>query len=147
MFTQGDKGHSHYDSNVIFYKYFSDLASAMWTYSPVTMIPIFSAAFIFDVTIGRRQWNNENYAAAVTHFTEWSAVTINLQWYESSLPAKFTIEFFTVYTKLAEMALLASKDLTTAKNVSSSGARPDARDYYWFRSPVPNQMSQTGICL
>ena len=26
-----------------------------------------------------------------------------------------TIEFFTVYTKLAEMALLASKDLTTVK--------------------------------
>ena len=48
------------------------------------------------------------------------AVTINLQWHESSLPAKFTIEFFTVYTKLAEMALLASKDLTTAKNVTST---------------------------
>ena len=48
-----------------------------------------------------------------------------------------SIEFFTVYTKLAEMALLTSKDLRTVK----SGARPDARDYYWFRSPVPNQMS------
>ena len=24
---------------------------------------------------------------------------------------------------------------------TSSGARPDATDYYWFRSPVPNQMS------
>ena len=39
-------------------------------------------------------------------------------------------EFFTVYTKLAEMALLASKVLTRAKKVTSSGARPDARDYY-----------------
>ena len=27
------------------------------------------------------------------------------------------------------------------KKVTSSGARPDATDYYWFRSPVPNQMS------
>ena len=42
-----------------------------------------------------------------------------------------TIEFFTVYTKMAEMALLASNDLTTAKKATSSGARPDARDYYW----------------
>ena len=50
-------------------------------------------------------------------------------------------EFFTVCTKLAEMAILYSKDLTTAKKVTSTGARPDATDYYWFRSPVPNQMS------
>ena len=27
------------------------------------------------------------------------------------------------------------------KKVTSSGARPDATDYYWFRSPVPNHMS------
>ena len=27
------------------------------------------------------------------------------------------------------------------KKLPSSGARPDATDYYWFRSPVPNQMS------
>ena len=54
---------------------------------------------------------------------------------------KGAIEFFTVYAKLSEMALLASKDLTTAKEVTSSGARPDARDYYWFMSPMPNQMS------
>ena len=59
-----------------------------------------------------------------------------------------SIEFFTVCTKLAEMAILYSKDLTTAKKVvTSSGARPDATDYYWFRSPVPNQMSLAGICL
>ena len=51
-------------------------------------------------------------------------------------------EFFTVCTKLAEMAILYSKDLTTTKKkVTSSGARPDATDYYWFRSPVPNHMS------
>ena len=43
---------------------------------------------------------------------------------------------FQVYT---EMALLASKDLTTAKKVTSSGARPDTRDYYWFKSPMTNQ--------
>ena len=49
------------------------------------------------------------------------------------------IEFFTVCKKLAEMALLYSKDLTTAKKqVTSSGTRPDARDYDWFRSPVLN---------
>ena len=50
--------------------------------------------------------------------------------------------FFTVCTKLAEMAILYSKHLTRAKKeVTSSGARPDATDYYWFRSPVPNHMS------
>ena len=38
-------------------------------------------------------------------------------------------EFFTVCTKLAEMAILYSKDLTTAKKVTSSGARPGVRDY------------------
>ena len=27
------------------------------------------------------------------------------------------------------------------KRVTSSGARPDATDYYWSRSPVPNHMS------
>ena len=27
------------------------------------------------------------------------------------------------------------------KRVTSSGVRPDATDYYWVRSPVPNQMS------
>ena len=39
----------------------------------------------------------------------------------------FAFEFFTVNTKLAEMAVLISKNLTTAKKVTSSGARPDAR--------------------
>ena len=38
------------------------------------------------------------------------------------------------------MALLYSKDLTIAKKVTSSGAQSDARDYYWFRSPMPNQI-------
>ena len=33
-----------------------------------------------------------------------------------------TVEFFTVYTKFAEMALLASNFLTIAKKVTSSGA-------------------------
>ena len=51
------------------------------------------------------------------------------------------IKFFTVCTKLAEMAILYSKHLTTAKKVTSSGAQPDDTHYYWFRSPVPNQMS------
>ena len=41
-----------------------------------------------------------------------------------------SVEFFTVCTKLAEMALLYSKDLTTAKKVTLGGARPDARDCY-----------------
>ena len=45
------------------------------------------------------------------------------------------------------MTLLASKDLTTVKKVTSSGAQPDAGDYYWFRSPVANQMSSGGISL
>ena len=43
-----------------------------------------------------------------------------------------TLEFFIVNTKLAEMAVLASKDLTSAKiSYLQWGARPDARDYYW----------------
>ena len=49
-------------------------------------------------------------------------------------------KFFTICTKLAEMALLYSKDLTTAKKVTSSGPRPDARDYYWFRRPMPSHL-------
>ena len=28
------------------------------------------------------------------------------------------------------------------KKVTSSGAQPGARDYYWFRSSVPNQPNQ-----
>ena len=44
------------------------------------------------------------------------------------------VEFFTVCKKLAEMAEVASKDLTTAKKVTSSWVRPGARDYYWLRS-------------
>ena len=44
---------------------------------------------------------------------------------------------------MAEMAILYSKDLTTAKKkVTSRSARPDARDYCWVRSPMPNQMMQ-----
>ena len=53
-----------------------------------------------------------------------------------------TFKFFTVCTKLAEMTILYSKDLTTAKKkVTSTGARPDTTDYYWLSSPVPNHMS------
>ena len=44
---------------------------------------------------------------------------------KESLP----FEFFTVYTMLAEMAVLTSKDLTTAK-FTSSGAQPGARENY-----------------
>ena len=32
-----------------------------------------------------------------------------------------SIDFFIVYTKLVEMALLASEDLTTAKKITSTG--------------------------
>ena len=41
-------------------------------------------------------------------------------------------EFFTVYTKLEEMAVMASKDLTTETKNTPSGARPDAKNYNWF---------------
>ena len=53
----------------------------------------------------------------------------------------YNIRVFTICTKLVEMALLYLKDLTTAKKVTSSGAQPDARNYFWFRSPMPNHMS------
>ena len=60
----------------------------------------------------------------------------------STLLVRQQIEFFTVWTKLAEMATLYSKDLTTAKKkVTSSGAQPGTKDYCWFRSPMPNHMS------
>ena len=58
-----------------------------------------------------------------------------------------TIEFFTVNTKLSEMAVLASKNLTTAKKVTTIEALPDARNYYWFKSSMLNQLSKGGICL
>ena len=54
--------------------------------------------------------------------------------------ANIQCAFFTFYTKLAEMPLLAAKDLTTLKKVTSSGTSPDVRHYYWFRSPVSNQI-------
>ena len=41
-----------------------------------------------------------------------------------------------VYTKLAEMAILASKDLRTPKTVTSSGDRPDARDATSAHAPL-----------
>ena len=41
-------------------------------------------------------------------------------------------EFFTVYTKLAEMAI----SLLTCLRIWS-----DAEDYYWFKSPTPNQLT------
>ena len=58
-----------------------------------------------------------------------------------SFRRRSTIEFFTVNTKLVEMVVLASKDLTTAKKVTASGAPPDARDYNWSRSSMPNRLS------
>ena len=54
---------------------------------------------------------------------------------------KITYEFFTVYTKLAEVALLYSEDLTTSKKDTFDGARPDERDYYWRKSPMSGQLS------
>ena len=44
-------------------------------------------------------------------------------------------------TVAVAVAVLAAKDLTKAKKVTSSGAQPDARDYYWFKSPMLNQLS------
>ena len=41
--------------------------------------------------------------------------------------AFLTIEVFTIYTTLAEMAILAPTGLRTQKNVISSGTRPDPR--------------------
>ena len=61
--------------------------------------------------------------------------------YKVGLFLEQLFEPFTVNIKLAEMAVLASKDLTTAKKVTSCRVRPDARDYYWFRSPMSNQLS------
>ena len=65
---------------------------------------------------------------------------------ECKLPGLNALEFFTVYTKLAEMAILASTGLSTPKKVTSSGARSDTRYHYWFKSPTPNQLSHWGMC-
>ena len=54
---------------------------------------------------------------------------------------RWPLEFFTVCTKLAEMAILYSKDLTTAKKSYLQWGLTWCRDYCWFRSPVPNHMS------
>ena len=51
------------------------------------------------------------------------------------------IQVFITNTKLAEMTVLTSKDLTKAKYVTSSGAQPQARYYYCFRSPMPHQLN------
>ena len=49
--------------------------------------------------------------------------------------ALMVVEFFAVYTKLAEMVAMASKDLETAKKkLPPAAARPDAIDYYWLSS-------------
>ena len=37
--------------------------------------------------------------------------------------------------------MIVPKDLTKAKEVTSSEAQPDARDHYWFISPMPIQLS------
>ena len=39
------------------------------------------------------------------------------------------------------MAVLASKDLTTAKQIPPVRFDLNARDYYSVRSPMPNQLS------
>ena len=54
------------------------------------------------------------------------------------------IEFFTVNTKLPEMAVLASQDLATVKKLPPVGLDltvTGSKEYYWFKSPMLNQLS------
>ena len=60
--------------------------------------------------------------------------------YVDSLGLNGTIKFFTVNKKLAEMAALASKDLTRAKKLPPVGLDL-MQEFIWFRSPMPNQLS------
>ena len=52
--------------------------------------------------------------------------------------------FFAVNTKLPGMAILASKDFTAATKIPSVGLNlmiTGARDYYWFKSLMHNQLN------
>ena len=54
----------------------------------------------------------------------------------------FTVDLYSG-SNLCALYLFSTGPATTIEffTVTSSGARPDATDYYWFRSPMPNYMS------
>ena len=43
--------------------------------------------------------------------------------------------------KVRRNGIFGIKGLNNSKKVTSSGAQSDVRDYYWFRSAVPYQLS------
>ena len=53
----------------------------------------------------------------------------------------FNIRVFYSYYKVGRNCIIGVKGFNNSKKATSSGARPDARDYYWFKSPMPNQLS------
>ena len=66
------------------------------------------------------EWHSQNKVGNIAILILWR-VCENLLQLDYRLSFIGASEFFTVCTKLAEMALLYSKDLTTAKKVTSSG--------------------------
>ena len=51
-------------------------------------------------------------------------------------------EFFTVCTN----GIIGINGFNNSKKVTSSGARPDARDFYWLKSPMPNLAKLAFAC-
>ena len=58
---------------------------------------------------------------------------------ESTAMQSFNRVFHSLY-KVGKNISIGIKGFNSSKKVTSSEARPDARDYYWFRSPVPNRV-------
>ena len=57
------------------------------------------------------------------------------------------IQVFHSLYKIGRNGIIGIKGFNNSKKVPYSGVRPDARDYYWFKNPMPNQLSQAGIGL
>ena len=53
--------------------------------------------------------------------------------------------FHSLY-KVGRNGIIGINGFNNSKKVTSSGARPDARDYYWFKSPVPNLAKLAFAC-
>ena len=79
--------------------------------------------------------------ASCTTKLRWHAVQIVLGGNEDG---SIRIEFFTVNTKLPEMAILASEDFIAVKKLPPVGLDlmiTGSRDYHWIKSLMLNQLS------
>ena len=53
--------------------------------------------------------------------------------------------FHSLY-KVGRNGIIGINGFNNSKKVTSSGARPDARDYYWLKSPMPNLAKLAFAC-